>query len=159
MPCSDVTELIRVVLDAGDRLTDYRFVKQTCGQAVGAQSLLLDHFRGLTADELLAVNYEQLLAQLAPKEDLEEFLYLKHLFAVQSALDVLTGKEPGGPNDPCAAAEISVNDGELVVSARIVIELMTEKIKSCGNCGSCGKSKKKTRKTQRAAPSASVVLN
>ena len=42
MPCKDVTELLEVVLDSEDRLLDYTFSKRTCGQGVGAASLLIE---------------------------------------------------------------------------------------------------------------------
>jgi hypothetical protein len=143
MPCSDVTEVIHVALDQDDRLTSYHFAKRTCGQAIGAASLLVDQLGGRTIDELLAYDAERFLTEYAIEDEIEEFLSLKHLFAIQSALEVLTGKEPGGPGDPCAAAEISYDNGELTIDAEINLELVTEKIKSCGNCKGCGKTKEK----------------
>ncbi|MBI5095946.1 MAG: hypothetical protein HZB26_26365 [Candidatus Hydrogenedentes bacterium] len=143
MPCSDVTEVIHVALDAEERLTSYHFAKRTCGQAIGAASLLMDQLGGRTVDELLAYDAEHFLADYTIEDEIEEFLSLKHLFAIQSALEVLTGKEPGGPEDPCAAAEISYEDGELTIDAEINLDLVTEKIKSCGNCKGCGKTKEK----------------
>lgn len=143
MPCSDVTEIIQVTLDANDRLKAYHFAKRTCGQSIGAASLLIDQLGGRTLEELLAYDAERFLTEYPIADGIEEFLSLKHLFAIQSVLEVLTGKEPGGPDDPCSAAEISCDDGEFVIDAQINLDLVTEKIKSCGNCGSCGKSKKK----------------
>lgn len=142
MPCSDVTELIHVELDAQDRLKDYYFSKKTCGQGVGAGNLLVNQLRGWSVDEILACDAESFLNRFPFEDPLEEFLSLKHFFAIQSVLEVLTGKEPGGKNDPCAAAEISYVDGTLAIDGRIEVDLVTEKIKACGNCRACGKSKK-----------------
>lgn len=142
MPCSDVTELVRVVLDAEDRLKDYSFVKRTCGQSVGAASFIIDQLRGKTTEQLLAFGADDILAEVEPAEEIEEFLCLKHFFAVQVTLEVLTGAQSGAANDACAAAEISFADDELIIEARLRVDLLTEKIKSCGNCGSCGKKKK-----------------
>jgi len=142
MPCSDVTEIIQVTLDADDRLKDYVYSKRTCGQGVGAGSLLLDQLRGRTADELLATDIADISPTFPIENDLEEFLAFKHFFAIQSVLEVLTGKQPGGKNDPCAAAEIAYEDGDLIITGQIDIDLVTEKIKSCGNCKSCGNAKK-----------------
>ena len=143
MPCKDVTELIRVVVDDSDRLTSYRFVKRTCGQGVGTDALLADALCGQTVDALLALEPEDFAASLDLPDGVEQFLSLKHLIAVQSALEVLTGAASGGPVDICAAAEITCEPGETVIEARISVDLMTERIASCGNCGSCGTHKKK----------------
>lgn len=141
MPCNDVTELIQVVLDKDDRLKDYRFAKRTCGQGVGAESLLIDQLRGMHMRELLDITAESFLAAHPIEDDIEEFLSLKHLFAVQGALEVLTGKEPGRKGDPFAAGEIIHDEGETIINGRIVVDLMTEKIKACGGCASCGSEK------------------
>ncbi|MBI4556978.1 MAG: hypothetical protein HY706_05285 [Candidatus Hydrogenedentes bacterium] len=142
MPCKDVTELIEVVIDADDRLKSYTFNKRTCGQAVGAASLLLEQLGGRSIAALSALDADTYLAEFPQQSDVEEFLSLKHLFAIQSVLAVLTGHEPGGPDDVCAAADISYDGNDLVINARISVDLVTEKIKSCGHCKSCGRNKK-----------------
>ena len=144
MPCADVTELITVTVSPDDTLHSYRFNKRSCGQGVGADSLLLEQLAGRTVDDLLAQDAESFLAEHPVELAIEEFLTLKHLFAVQSALEVLCGKEPGGKGDPCAAATISVEpDGSVLIHGQIAVELMTAKISSCGNCKGCGTKKKK----------------
>lgn len=141
MPCSDITEVIQVVIDDQDRLKDYFFAKRTCGKSIGAASLLLDELKSKPVDELLAYTAESFLDEFPVEDELEEFMRLKHFFAVQGALEVLTGVEPGGPKSLCAAAEIGYEDGDLLIDARISIELVTDKIKSCGNCKGCGTKK------------------
>ncbi len=143
MPCNDITEIVHVVIDTDDRLKDYSFSKRSCGRGVGVASLLLDRLQGRTVDELIAWPPEEFLAEFPIEDELEEFLSLKHFFAVKSVLEVLTGRSPGGPGDPCAAAEIAFEDGDVVMDAQISIDLVTEKIKSCGNCKGCGRAKKK----------------
>jgi len=142
MPCSDVTEIIHVELDADDRLQDYYFSKRSCGQGVGAGNLLIEKLRGWSVEKVLAFDAEGFLAEFPIEDELEEFLSLKHFFAIQSVLEVLTGKQPGGKDDPCAAAEISHEDGTLVIDGQIAVDLVTDKIRACGSCKSCGKSKK-----------------
>lgn len=143
MPCSDVTEVIEVAVDAEDRVTRYRFVKKTCGQGVGMINLLESVFQGQTVDAILALDPAEFLEDHPVPEGPEEFLSLKHLIAVQAALEVLIGRASGGPDDMCAAAEVSIDEtGEMVVEARIKVDLITEKIASCGNCKGCGKTKK-----------------
>ena len=143
MPCADVTEVITVTVTPDDTLHSYRFNKRSCGQGVGADSLLLEQLEGRTVDDLLAQDAEAFLAANPVELEIEEFLSLKHLFAVQSALEVLCGKEPGGKGDPCAAATVWVEpDGSVVIEGQIAVDLMTEKIRSCGNCKGCGTKKK-----------------
>lgn len=142
MPCNDITEIIRVVLDEHDRLRHYAFTKRTCGQGVGVTSLLLDELSGQSVDDILAIEPAAFIAKHPSEEELEEFLTLKHLIAVQEALEVLTGREPGGPADICAAAEIVYDAGECVIEAELKVDLVTDKIKSCGGCVGCGVTKK-----------------
>lgn len=142
MPCSDVTELIRIELDDDDRLEKYRFIKRTCGQGVGADSLILEFLEGRGADDIIAIDPDAFMDDHPVEEDVEAFLQLKHLIAVQGALEVLLGRTSGGPGELCAAAEIAYEDGHTTLDARISVDLVTEKIQSCGNCKGCGKNKK-----------------
>lgn len=139
MPCRDVTELIHVEIDAEDRLRTYRFVKRTCGRGVGADSLLEDRLRGRSVEALLAMDAAQALAEFSAATDLEEFLHLKHFFAVQAALEALTGRQPAGPGALCAVAGIAYDaDGSVSVDAEIAVDVVTEQIKACGACKGCG---------------------
>jgi len=142
MPCNDITEIIEVTLDGQDRLTDYFFRKRTCGQGVGVGGLLLESLQGKSAEELLAITPEFFLETWPVEDPLEEFLGLKHLIALQSALEVLLGKASGGVGEMCAAAEISCDGDDTILVARISVDLVTEKIKSCGGCKGCGTSRK-----------------
>ncbi len=137
MPCSDVTEILSVTLDEQECLKAYTFSKRTCGQGVGAQSLLIDQLGGKTLQELLAYTADDFLTEFPIADEIEEFLSLKHLFAIQGALEVLTGKESGGKDAAFAASGIFYGEDETVVEGRISIDLVTEKIKACGNCGTC----------------------
>jgi hypothetical protein len=144
MPCSDVTELIEVVVDAQDRLATYRFVKRTCGQGVGLDTLLMPVLGGQPVDTILAWDLDAFLEAHPAPEGIEEFLALKHLVAVQAALQVMTGAASGGPGDLCAAAEVEMDeDGHLRLLGQIAVDLVTEHIASCGNCKGCGKTKTK----------------
>ena len=143
MPCSDVTELLRLTLDAEDRLADYAFVKRTCGQGVGAANLLLPLLECRGLDDLLGISPEAFLETYTAEESIEEFLALKHLIAIQSALRVLIGQAPCGSGELCAASEIEHAPDATTIQVRISVELLTKEIESCGNCGSCGSAKSK----------------
>lgn len=141
MPCTDVTEHLEITLDQSDRLASYSFTKRSCGQGIGLESLLIDCLKGQTVEDLLAYTAESFLEHHPAPDELEEFLGLKHLFAIQGALEVYTGEEPGGKNDAFAAAGIDHDEHTTTIHGLIAIDLLTEKIKSCGNCASCGSGK------------------
>lgn len=138
MPCNNLVEQIRVNLDDRDRLTGFRFSKQTCGQDIGASSLLTEFLLGLSVDELLTIDSERLLAVCRPEDDVRRFLYLKHLFAIQSVLSVYTGRSNGASSSPCAIAEIGDDKGQVVIDADIDVVLVADKIRACDGCRGCG---------------------
>jgi hypothetical protein len=139
MPCKDVTEVLEVVLDAGDALKDYRFSKRTCGQGVGAASLLIDQLRGRPMQELVRKTAQEFLAEFPIADPVEEFLSLKHLFAIQGALEVYAGIASGAKQSAFAVGGVEYGEDETRITGRIGVDILTEKIKSCGGCGSCGK--------------------
>lgn len=144
MPCQDVTESIRVVIDPNDRIRGYEFTKRSCGQGVGTPDLIAPQIVGRPLDRVLHYSAEGFLRENPipaeePDRDTLEFLLLKHLFAVQGALEVLTGKEPGGKDDPCATASVTHDGDATVVDARIAVDIVVERIRACGGCASCGR--------------------
>ena len=161
MPCKDVTERMELTLDADDRLASYRFAKRSCGQGIGVADLLLPCLRGLELERILAYSAESFLAEFPARakssedEELMEFLQLKHLFAIQSVLEVLTGKESGRKDDLCAAASIDYGANGLVIRAQIAVDVVTDKIKACGRCQQCAQGTARRKKPRRSAvPSA-----
>src|SRR4030067_1397354 len=93
MPCDNVTELMRVVLDSDDRLLHYRLLKMTCGGAVGAESLLLDRLKGRAVVELLSLHADTFCRESVSQTDIEEFLSLKNFFALKSVLEAFAGRQ------------------------------------------------------------------
>lgn len=146
MPCNDVTELLEVTLDADERLAEYTFSKRSCGQGIGTASLLIDQLRGRPLNELLFKTAEEFLTEFPIPNETEEFLSLKHLFAIQGALEVYTGAESGGPNDAFAASDIEFGPDAIRIQGRISVDIVTEKIESCGGCKGCGSARSKSSK-------------
>jgi hypothetical protein len=137
MPCSDITEILEVILDENDCLKEYAFAKRTCGQGVGAQALILEHIQSRPLNELLFMTADQFLAEFPIADPDEEFLSLKHLFAIQGALEVYTGAEAGGRHDFFAASGIEYDVDETRIAGQIAVDVVVEKIEACGNCTSC----------------------
>jgi hypothetical protein len=135
MPCDNVTETIQAVFNSSDRLISYRLWKQECGESVGDPSLLLPRLKGKTLASILSITPESIVDINPPLSAMERFISLKHLFAIKSVLESLTGMRPGGPKAACAIAEINYDNGNLIVDADISVSLVTDQIKACGLCG------------------------
>lgn len=157
MPCKDITETIRVEVDTEDRFGSYALAKRTCGQGVGGYDLLLPYLRGKHVDDILKLQPEDLLNAYPPqasrKKEAEtlEFLYLKHLFAVQSVLEVYVGQASGAKNETCAASEIEWDGESTEIEAVIRVDVVIEKIKACGGCGSCGSERSPKKRAAKTA--------
>ena len=146
MPCSDVTEILEVVLDGDENLLDYSFNKRTCGQGIGVANLIIDQLRGRSLNELLFVTADEFLGEFTIPDPTEEFLSLKHLFAIQGALEVYSGAESGGVNDAFAVSGIDYGENDISIRGMISVDVVTEKIKSCGGCKGCGSSRSKPKR-------------
>jgi len=137
MPCTDVSERLTVTVDGEDRLRGYCFVKQTCGRAVGVEDLLSGYLEGRGVEDILGLTPEQCLRETGAPEGVEEFLALKHLVAVQAALAAMTGRD-GGDDGFCTPLECAYEDGLTTLTVSIRVDLVTERIRSCGGCRGCG---------------------
>jgi len=143
MPCDDVTELLELKIDEEDRLASYRLFKRSCGRAVGEQSLLLDTFEGQTAGDMLSLDADGFVDRHGLEDETELFLQLKHFFALQSGLRVLLGMEPGGLRSSLTVANVAHDQGVYTLQAEISVDVLTERIESCGKCKGCGSIAKK----------------
>ncbi len=61
MPCDDVGESIRVLLDKDERIIDYSLQKRSCGKAIGEVSLIGRQLYGKTATDILELELEEFL--------------------------------------------------------------------------------------------------
>ena len=134
MPCSDVTEEIRVVLDKDERLAEYSLKKRTCGRSIGAPAVIAEELYGLDTDYILSGEDDLLLGEKANARRARKFIALKHLFAVRSALAAYRGLEGEFWKSVCAIAGIEYRDGEVIIDADIKIEMIAENIVACRSC-------------------------
>jgi len=135
MPCGDITENIEITLDKDDRLKTYSLNKKTCGGAVGAESFLLDKLENESVTRILEFDLPYTGHHQRPEDHAEEFVALKHLNALKSALQVYTGAASGAVSEPCTIVGVGYDGEDLVISAQIDVDLMTSRIKACAHCG------------------------
>lgn len=134
MPCGDLTERMRIVLDRRERLKSYLLTKKTCGGAVGVGSLLLEKLEGRGIDELILLNEFRFSQEHPPEDHIEEFLNIKHLMALKAVLGAYAGTGSGG-SDLCEILSIDFDDGNAVIEADIDVHILAEKVKACAHCG------------------------
>ena len=137
MPCSDISERIIVELDPDDRVIRYTLAKETCGAEVGQISLLLPMVHASLVDEIIALDSFALAEQWSHLGEDEEFLYFKHLFALQEALRVYAGQSYGHQGATVALAKVAHSSQGVYLSGLVDIEGITREIRACGNCRSC----------------------
>lgn len=152
MPCKNVTELLRLTIDERENIVDYDLAKETCGAAVGDEPFLLGFFKDRPYTDILDLDTER-FCKIYPVDKRLQFICLKHFIALSALLRVYTGREAGGVADFCTIADIKSDNGAVTIEAQIAVDLVTEKIKSCGYCNGCGQqnSNGQGRKHKRAA--------
>jgi len=134
MPCEDLSEYVEVELDELERLVGYRLSKISCGKDVEAESLLLESFVGASITDLLSVTSERFLAELQVSNRVEEFLSLKHLFALQGALAAYVGDAAAGPDASFAVSTIAFTEEGVVIRGELAVDVVTDKVRAYGAC-------------------------
>ncbi len=138
MPCSDVTEILRIDLDPGDHLIDYSLTKLTCGGALGKESLLKKWCGGLSTTEILSTSIDAFCTRYPTTDPVVEFVRLKHLLALQKGLRALTGEESSRPDDAIAVESIEYSQSGASLTALLKVDAVTDEIQACGRCAGCG---------------------
>ena len=134
MPCADITDRIELVLDHHDRVLDYTLRKLTCGAEIGQANLLAQMVCGQPIKKIMALHGDDVVTHFSLREE-QEFLYFKHLIAVQEALAVFCGDSAGNPTSACVTEAISTDEKGFTFTGQLAVELMTDRIQACSGCG------------------------
>lgn len=134
MPCTNVTELLELTLDSEDRVLDYSLTKETCGGKVAGRGLIRDWVKLKSAESVLALLPQEMLEKSDNPDVTTEYLRLKHLFSVQAALATLFGSD-SGTEGFITVESVQYALDETRLSARVDLDILTDKIKACGLCG------------------------
>lgn len=137
MPCNDITEVLKIDLDHADTVRAYTLNKRTCGAPIGVDTLLLPLVGGQSLDAVLKLVLEDTFTYFQPPAE-EEFLFAKHLVALQEGLRVLVGQSSAAADGLCTPTTVSAHADGITFEGLVKIDAVTRRIKSCGNCGSCG---------------------
>ncbi len=86
MPCEDISEVVTVVFDANERLRYFLYEKITCGKIVPLSGKLNDFCRGKSADEIEALQLDEVVRAIGVDNDETFFLADKELDAIQSTI-------------------------------------------------------------------------
>jgi hypothetical protein len=138
MPCNDVTEVLRLTLDREDRVISYSLSKLSCGGAVPGRSLIRKWVKHQSVADILQLDPKQIVDDIRVENPIEEYLHLKHLFAIQMALTTFLGGQAGRPNDACVINTVSNGPDGTELLVELKVNVLTDKIKACGLCDTCG---------------------
>ncbi len=134
MPCSDYTELLKVVLDADDRLVRFGLKKQSCGQTIGG-ALLLPFVQNLPASRLMASRVRDLVADFDEHDIQEQFLLLKQFYSVRSAISVFRGDNSGGKDEAFVLEKVEYDADSASIYGIVRVEMVAKDMEACEGCG------------------------
>ena len=137
MPCSDITDSLKILIDNDNRIVRYSLRKKTCQGEVGRKALISKWLKSRELDEIINTTPDEIRTFFPTKSKTWEYLYLKHFLAVQSGLKVLTGKDAGGITEYCRVYKVEYDQKGVILEADISVEGITEQIRSCGGCATC----------------------
>jgi hypothetical protein len=136
MPCNDITDVLRIVIDHDDKITDYSLHKRSCGGAVGEEKLIGKWLIGRLVSDVLDTPLDQFQSLLRTKNDIKEFLAIKHFMIVQAGLSVIIGQESGRVSDYCTLESVEHDHMGTEAVLHVKVDAVIDEIKACSRC--CG---------------------
>jgi len=84
---------------------------------------------------ILKIEPASLRLDYIAQSEIEDFLRLNNLFALQMALNTFIGGQAGGgKNASCRIAEVDYSSDGIIIEADISVDIITKRIKACGPC-------------------------
>ena len=93
MPCKDTTAQITVILDENDCLVSFDFAKLTCQKPVGGGTGFITLCQGRHVDDVLRMEFSDLVVDLGLSSSEEQFLLYLEWDALGAALDQYKGSK------------------------------------------------------------------
>lgn len=128
MPCEDISELHRLILDSNDTLIHYEAIKKTCGSKIEDSKELNKY-----------LNHEIIDILDKPFSAAINFFERKYIISIQSCLSTYLGLEPlyNGVEAELIGIEYDKKNIEAII--KIQLEIPVKDVTPCKNgCGSCG---------------------
>ena len=129
MPCKDTTAEITIHLDEKDCLVDFEFSKITCNKEIGGGTGFLEYCRGKPAEEILDLEFNELLDFFALESDEDQFLLYMEWEALQAAIAQLLGISIN--NKRYQIASISCDEGGTTINQVMFPLKEMPKVTSC----------------------------
>ena len=140
MPCKDITDSLKILVDQNDNFVRYALKKKTCGSDVGRRAMLTKWLKNKPISEVLALSPEDLFTEFPTKSKTWEYLYLKHFIAIKSGLAIIIGENSGGVKDFCTVDSIEYSPDGIILLAELSAGGMNAEIAACEGCATCGSS-------------------
>ena len=132
MPCEDSSAEIVVTLDSRECLVSCRYEKMTCGKNIGIGTLYRDFVYGKSVEYLLSLTFEEVLKECAVANKDEEFLLYLEWKALREAINGYIGRNGGSDSERYKIAEISAEEGFVVIKMVIYPPADLPEIIPCG---------------------------
>ena len=129
MPCKDTTAEITIHLDEKDCLVDFEFSKITCNKEIGGGTGFLEYCKGKPAEEILDLEFNELLDFFSIESDEDQFLLYLEWEALQAAIAQLLGISVN--NKRYQIASISCDEGGTTINQVMLPLKEMPKVTSC----------------------------
>ncbi len=134
MPCSNYTELLKLVLDKEDRIARFGLKKASCGQTVGG-AVLLPYIKGLKAEQLLNGKLRDFVEDIEQFDPQESFLFFKQFYSLRAAVSVLLGRTDGGKDEAFVIDQVDYDEGGTSLYGMISVAMVAKNMEACEGCG------------------------
>jgi|TARA_B100000959_G_scaffold218323_1_gene230442 hypothetical protein len=131
MPCNDTTSKITVWLDSDDRLTGCDFTKLTCNRTVGGETGYLEQCTGLSAEEILKIEFQEALDQLNSEDTENQFLLYLEWNALRTSIAQYLGKVEDINQERHHIVSIAHDESGVTITQEIQPPEAMPKIVSC----------------------------
>ena len=131
MPCNDTASKITVWLGSDDRLTGCNFTKLTCNRTVGGETGYLEQCMGLSAEEILKIEFQEALDQLNSENTESQFLLYLEWDALRTSIAQYLGKLEDINQERHQIVSIAHDENGVTIIQEILPPAAMPKIISC----------------------------
>jgi len=131
MPCNDTASKITVWLGSDDRLTGCDFTKLTCNRTVGGETGYLEQCMGLSAEEILKIEFQEALDQLNSENTENQFLLYLEWDALRTSIAQYLGKLEDINQERHQIVSIAHDENGVTIIQEILPPAAMPKIISC----------------------------